>query len=133
MRSISFVTVFFTTFFLCHAAPVGTGVEQQESFVVKKKKGGRVGRKTKEQACRGFAQCIKSASQLVERVAKVQGFSLERTVQYLEGNDPFSGVKKSDIQELVRKSEKLEEKINQLCQECDEYMRYTNSLFTKDT
>lgn len=131
MRTVSYVVLFFTTFFLCHADPSGKGAVQQESFVVKKKKGGKAGRKSKEQACRGFAQCVKTGSELVERVARVQGFGLERTAQYLDGDDPFSGVKKSDIRELVRKSEQLEKKISQLCQECDSYMNYATELFAK--
>ena len=120
--------IFFSTLLLCGITLL---CEKKESFVVKKKKSIKAGRKSKEQACRGFAQCVKSGAQLVERVAKVQDFGLERTVQYLDGDDPFSGAKKTDIQELVHRSQELEKLMCDLRKKCDEYIQYTNGLFVK--
>ena len=134
MYTIFFVVMPFFLVFSCAAGSPDKEVTKQESFIVKKKKvSGRAGRKSKEQACREFADCVKSGSELVERVARVQGFALDQTAQYLNGEDPFSGIKKADIKELVRRSELLEQKIDQLCQECDNYICYTNGLFTRHT
>jgi len=104
---------------------------QPESFVVKKKKSGKAGSKSKENVCREFGEVIKTSAQVVEKVAKVQGLGLEQTTQYLDGEDPFVGMTKAQMQELERRSQELEQEMSALCKRCDDFSQYQKNLFTK--
>lgn len=112
-------------------SPVGLCAQEAETFVVKKKKSGKAGSKSKENVCREFGQIAQTSAQVVEKVAKVQGVGLEHTAQYLEGEDPFAGMTKAQMQELERRSQALEQEMSSLCKHCDEYAQYQKKLFTQ--
>ena len=116
--------------FFC-VTPCFSSEQQADCFVVKKKKSSRAGSKSKENVCREFGQVIKTGAQVVEKVAKVQGLGLEQTAHYLEGEDPFAGMTKAQMQELERRSQALEQEMLRLCAQCDEYAQYQKNLLTK--
>ncbi len=108
-----------------------TAQPSAESFVVKKKKSVRAGSKSKENVCREFGQIAQTSARVVEKVAQVQSVGLDHTAQYLEGEDPFDGMTKAQMQELARRSQALEHEMSALCRHCDEYAQFQKALFTK--
>lgn len=108
---------------------VATSPQAQE-FIVKKKKVRKSGKKSKEKACRSFVGCVTAGASVVSDIGQIQKFGLEKTSAYLEGDDPFSGLTKTQVQELTAKSEQLEKELCQLQQRCDEYIKSVKGMFS---
>jgi len=122
-------TVFLFMFCWC-AADQKAPAQKEESFiVVKKKKTKKIGRKSKEQACRSFGACAQQGAEVVQQVGRVQKIGLEKTAAYLNGDDPFAPVKKEKLQELERELKKLEQQMQVLCAQCERCMKCANKLF----
>lgn len=128
IRKIAFIACCMS--FLC-MAPSLFSEQEVESFVVKKKKSVKAGGKSKENVCREFGQIAQTSARVVEKIAKVQSVGLDHTAQYLDGEDPFDGMTKAQMQELAHRSQALEQEMSALCKHCEEYAQFQKTLFTK--
>lgn len=101
-----------------------------ESFVVQKKKSCKAGGKSKEKVCREYGQIAKTSGQVIQKVASVQSVGLEHTTQYLDGEDPFDGKTKAQMQEYEHRLHVLDQEMQRLCKACDDLAQFRHKMFS---
>ncbi|MCK5633267.1 hypothetical protein KAH94_05925 [bacterium] len=93
----------------------------QESFVIKKKKNKKCGRKSKEQACRDLYASSELVTDTIACAAGIQKEIFAITNGYLEGEDPFAGCDKHKVQalgkETLDKIQKIKNEYQELLKE----------------
>ncbi len=111
--------LFSTFYFRSEVAKKG---EYAESFVIKKKKSKKAGRKSKERVCQKLGESSRLTVELTQSGAAFQLCVHDRIQVYLNGNDDFSK-KKSDIQKLENSLEVLNDMV---CKTREQYDKCTN-------
>jgi len=120
-------------FFVFSTKNMNKNKKRNEFVVVKKKKKGLSFGKSKEKACRTFGVCMQSGARVIKSLAGVQTDVGEKAIAYLKGDDPFARLSKTQVQELAHQAEQLQKDMDQLRTQCDDFLRYTQRLFSKKT
>jgi len=109
-----------------------TVITVSSEFVVQKSE--RKKRKSKsklqEQACQVFAGQMSHGPQVHKHIADMQQVLLEQTIKYIESSKDgiLAKNKKDKIDEIVCVAQKFEEKMEQFCKECEQYVNYLRGL-----
>jgi len=118
------ILLLFSSVFFCKT-------DGQESFVIKKKKKKRISKsKLQKNLCATFGQQLSHAPAVHKKIAEVQEVVLKETYKYI-GNETDGFMVKADkskIDGALKVAKEFEEKLDQFCKECEQYVEYLNSL-----
>jgi len=127
--------ILFLMFFTCIVTETIVCKEAIESsselseFVIKKKKK-KKGSKSKlqKEACQIFADQMNYGLQMNKNTADIGQILLEETIKYIQSEK--DGVliknKRDNLSEIVKTAQKFQEKLEQFCKECEQYVVYLN-------
>jgi len=99
-----------------------------ESFVLPKKKKSST-KKTKEKICNNFVDQISCSPSLRKKIAQIDQMLQQETRKYLENDSDgvIKSAKKQNVSEILDHSEDFSKKMEDFCNECDNYLQYIES------
>lgn len=107
-----------------------------ESFVVQKTVANKIDKtkkatkKSREKACRCFGKCVTTAVQAIGQISNVQQHDLKKVNTFLDGEDLFRKLNKTQVQELISQSEQLEKELAIIRDKCDQYVKNMQKMFS---